>query len=88
MREAFSRQAEEGAGRRFLGTYHAYPKPGLEEGAAVIGLCWSEDLFHWELEAPCLKPQDGQAWEHAGLYKACLFEYGGTYYLFYTMPDT
>jgi predicted GH43/DUF377 family glycosyl hydrolase len=72
---------------RYLGTYHAYPKPGLEEGAAVIGLCWSKDLFHWELEAPCLRPEDGQPWEHAGLYKACLFEYGGTYYLFYNAKD-
>jgi hypothetical protein len=72
---------------RYLGAYHAYPKPGLEEGPAVIGLCWSTDLFHWQLEAPCLRPEDGQPWEHAGLYKACLFEYDGTYYLFYNAKD-
>jgi predicted GH43/DUF377 family glycosyl hydrolase len=33
---------------RFVGTYHAYPKPGYETGPAVIGLCFSEDLRNWE----------------------------------------
>ncbi|MGO8734498.1 MAG: hypothetical protein ACLQVM_17115 [Terriglobia bacterium] len=72
---------------RYLGAYHAYPKPGLEEGPAVIGLCWSSDLFHWQLEAPCLRPEDGRPWEHAGLYKACIIEYLGAYYLFYNAKD-
>jgi predicted GH43/DUF377 family glycosyl hydrolase len=72
---------------RYLGAYHAYPKPGLEEGPAVIGLCWSSDLFHWQLEAPCLRPEDGRPWEYAGLYKACIIEYLDTYYLFYNAKD-
>ena len=68
---------------RFLGAYHAYPSAGYEQGPAVIGLCWSDDLMHWEIDAPCLHPDDGAAWENGGLYKPCLLEYRGTYYLFY-----
>jgi predicted GH43/DUF377 family glycosyl hydrolase len=70
-------------GGRFLGVYHAYPKPGYEEGPAVIGLCWSRDLRRWELDPPCLRAEDGAAWEQGGLYKACLVEHAGAYYLFY-----
>jgi predicted GH43/DUF377 family glycosyl hydrolase len=68
---------------RFLGAYHAYPNAGLEEGPAVIGLCWSDDLLHWRAENPCLRPEDGAYWERGGLYKPCLVENKGTYYLFY-----
>ena len=31
----------------YVGTYHAYPRPGYEAGPAVIGLCFSDDLLHW-----------------------------------------
>jgi predicted GH43/DUF377 family glycosyl hydrolase len=68
---------------RFLGVYHAYPNPGYEAGAAVIGLCWSRDLFHWKIDPPCLRPEDGAEWENGGLYKPCLVRDRGTYYLFY-----
>lgn len=68
---------------RFLGAYHAYPNAGLEEGPAVIGLCWSEDLLHWRAEESCLRPGDGAYWERGGLYKPCLVENDGTFYLFY-----
>lgn len=68
---------------RFLGAYHAYPNAGYESGPAVIGLCWSKDLFHWQLDPPCLRPEDGADWERGGLYKPCIVEYGGTFYLFY-----
>jgi predicted GH43/DUF377 family glycosyl hydrolase len=68
---------------RFLGVYHAYPSPGYEEGPAVIGLCWSKDLRAWKFDAPCLRPQDGGDWERGGLYKPCLLEHDGTFYLFY-----
>ncbi len=70
-------------GGRFLGIYHAYPKPGYEEGPAVIGLCWSPDLKTWELEKPFLRPEIGQPWERGGLYKACILEFQGTYYVYY-----
>lgn len=72
---------------RYLGVYHAYPNAGLEQGPAVIGLAWSSDLFHWTLDAPCLRPEDGAAWERGGLYKPCLVEDGGTYYLLYNAKD-
>lgn len=68
---------------RYLGVYHAYPNAGLEEGAAVIGLCWSDDLVHWQVGPPCLQPGDGADWERGGLYKPCLVENRGTFYLFY-----
>lgn len=68
---------------RFLGAYHAYPNAGYEAGPAVIGLCWSDDLMHWRTQPPCLRPDDGAAWEQGGLYKPCLLEHDSTYYLFY-----
>jgi predicted GH43/DUF377 family glycosyl hydrolase len=68
---------------RFLGVYHAYPNAGYESGPAVIGLCWSDGRLRWELEEPFLRPRDGAAWERGGLYKPCLVEDRGTFYLFY-----
>ena len=68
---------------RYLGVYHAYPNPGYEEGPAVIGLCWSTDLLHWQIDPPSLLPQHGADWERGGLYKPCLLEQDGTFYLFY-----
>ena len=68
---------------QFLGAYHAYPNAGYEQGAAVIGLCWSDDLMHWKVDPPILMPQDGADWERGGLYKPCLLEQQGTFYLFY-----
>jgi len=73
---------------RYLGVYHAYPQPGYEQGAAVIGLCWSRDLRKWELDPPCLRPEDGAAWERGGLYKPCLVEEGGVVHLFYNAKTT
>ena len=72
---------------RYLGVYHAYPNAGYEQGAAVIGLCWSSDLRHWEIAEPSLRPEDGAAWEDGGLYKPCLVEEGGTFYLFYNAKN-
>jgi sucrose-6-phosphate hydrolase SacC (GH32 family) len=68
---------------RYLGVYHAYPNAGYEQGAAVIGLCWSSDLRNWQIDQPCLRPEDGADWESGGLYKPCLVEDRGTFYLFY-----
>lgn len=68
---------------RFLGVYHAYPNAGYESGPAVIGLCRSDDLMHWQIESPCLRAEDGAEWESGGLYKPCLVEHKGTFYLFY-----
>ncbi|HLH01239.1 MAG TPA: family 43 glycosylhydrolase [Bryobacteraceae bacterium] len=68
---------------RFLGAYHAYPNAGYEQGPAVIGLCWSRDLRNWQLDRPCLDAESGAAWERGGLYKPCLVEHAGMFYLFY-----
>jgi predicted GH43/DUF377 family glycosyl hydrolase len=72
---------------RYLGVYHAYPNAGYEQGPAVIGLCWSRDLLHWEIGEPVLRAEDGADWERGGLYKPCLVEDGGTYYLFYNAKN-
>ncbi len=68
---------------RYLGVFHAYPNAGYEQGAAIIGLCSSKDGMHWELGDVCLNPEQGAEWERGGLYKPCLIEEHGTYYLFY-----
>jgi predicted GH43/DUF377 family glycosyl hydrolase len=68
---------------RYLGAWNAYPNAGYEEGAAVIGLAWSDNLLHWELTDPILFPADGAPWEHGGLYRPNLMEENGVFYLFY-----
>jgi predicted GH43/DUF377 family glycosyl hydrolase len=72
---------------RFIGTYHAYPAPGYEEGPGLIGLCSSTDLLHWQVEAPFLRPDPTCAWEAGGLYKSWLMEHDGVYYLFYNAKN-
>jgi len=74
-------------GGLYVGTYHAYPNPGYEEGPASIGLCWSRDLLHWDMEAPFLHPDLLCEWESGGLYKSWLLEHEGTYYLFYNAKN-
>lgn len=68
---------------RYLGAWHAYPNEGLEEGAAVIGLAWSDDPLHWDLTDPIMFPADGAPWEHGGLYRPNLIEQDGVFYLYY-----
>jgi len=70
--------------------YHAYPNFGYEEGSAKIGLAWSEDedLLEWNrLENPILVPEEGADWERGGLYKECLIEENGVFYLFYNAKN-
>lgn len=73
----------------FLGTYHAYPGSGYEVGPASIGLCWSEDLLNWQIDEPVLRCDDPDAgsWEKGGLYKSCILEHEGTYYMFYNAKE-
>jgi predicted GH43/DUF377 family glycosyl hydrolase len=68
---------------KYIGAWNAYPNAGYEEGAAVIGLATSDDLLHWQLTDPILRPQDGASWEHGGLYRPDLMLDRGTYYLYY-----
>ena len=72
---------------RFLGAFHAYPNAGYESGPAVIGLCRSDDLLHWDIGDVILKPDDGAEWERGGLYKPCLVENSGMFYLFYNAKN-
>lgn len=71
--------------------YHSYPDAGYEAGPASIGLAFTEDesLEHWErLPQPILRWQEGDAWERGGLYKGCLVEDQGRFYLFYNAKDS
>ncbi|MFC4601566.1 hypothetical protein [Cohnella hongkongensis] len=70
--------------------YHAYPEEGYEAGPAEIGLAWTTDesLMTWNrLERPVFSWRDGADWERGGLYKACLLEHEGLYYLFYNAKN-
>ena len=70
---------------RFVGTYHAYPRPGYETGPAAIGIAYSKDFHRWNLKDPSLRASDADAteWERGGLYKSCVVEHDGTFYMFY-----
>ncbi len=72
---------------KFVGTYHAYPHAGYESGAAVIGLCFSDDFHHWEAGPVILRPEQGAEWEGGGLYKSWLMEHESKYYLFYNAKN-
>jgi predicted GH43/DUF377 family glycosyl hydrolase len=74
-------------GGRYVGTYHSYPASGYESGPAAIGLCFSEDLRHWEIQQPCLLASEGAEWERFGLYKSWLMEHDGVYYIFYNAKN-
>jgi predicted GH43/DUF377 family glycosyl hydrolase len=71
----------------YLGAYHAYPNAGLEQGAAVIGLCRSKDLRNWMVDPPCLRPEEGADWERGGLYKPCILRHEGKYFIFYNAKN-
>ncbi len=73
---------------RYVGTYHAYPEPGYEAGAACIGIGYSNDLSSWELAEPVLFAEQGMEWEQGGLYKSWIVEHQGTFYMFYNAKTT
>ncbi|WP_246447581.1 hypothetical protein [Novosphingobium flavum] len=73
---------------RHLAAWHAYPNAGYEEGAAVIGLAWSDDLFRWKRGPVILRPEDGAEWERGGLYKPYLIKVGDTFHLYYNAKTT
>jgi len=75
-------------GGRYVAAWHAYPNAGYEEGAAVIGLAWSDDLFHWERGPVILRAEDGADWERGGLYKPYLVKIGDTFHLYYNAKTT
>lgn len=70
--------------------YHSYPDTGYESGPAEIGMAWTEDeeLLEWHFpDKPCFSWRDGEEWEAGGLYKACVIENEGRWYLFYNAKD-
>lgn len=70
--------------------YHSYPEKGYETGPAQMGLAWCEDenLLDWRrLKEPVFSWKGGADWENGGLYKGCIIEYDGTYYLFYNAKN-
>jgi predicted GH43/DUF377 family glycosyl hydrolase len=71
----------------YIGTYHAYPKAGYEQGPAAIGFCRSRDLKDWDITPPCIHSKDGAPWERGGLYKSYLLAHEGRYYLFYNAKN-
>jgi predicted GH43/DUF377 family glycosyl hydrolase len=75
-------------GGRYVAAWHAYPNAGYEEGAAVIGLAWSDDLLHWERGPVILRAEDGAEWERGGLYKPYLVKIGDTFHLYYNAKTT
>lgn len=75
---------------RYWMVYHSYPEAGYETGPARIGLAWCEEesLTTWHrLPAPVMGWENGKSWESGGLYKGCLVENAGRFYLFYNAKD-
>lgn len=71
--------------------YHAYPGIGYESGPASIGIAWceDEDLKRWHrLERPIMVPEEKYPWESGGLYKECLVEKDGIFYMLYNAKDS
>lgn len=75
---------------RYWMAYHSYPEEGYEAGSAEIGLAWCEDdsLLNWHrLPKPVYSWRCGADWEKGGLYKACIIEQDGYYYMFYNAKN-
>lgn len=55
----------------------------------LLFLLYYHSAKQWHrLEDPILVPENGEDWEKGGLYKECLVEYEGTFYLFYNAKNT
>jgi len=70
--------------------YHSYPGEGYEVGPGEMGLAWTQDeeLLDWKrLPEPVYSWREGADWEKGGLYKACLLEHQGSFYLFYNAKN-
>jgi predicted GH43/DUF377 family glycosyl hydrolase len=75
---------------RYWMLYHSYPEKGYETGAAKMGLAWTEDeeLLDWHrLPEPVYTWEEGKPWERGDLYKGCLIEEKGIYYLSYNAKN-
>ena len=66
-----------------IGIWHGYPEKGQEQGRGYFGICRGKGLKDWCLQPACLHAEDGAPWEQGGLYKPCIVENDGRYYIFY-----
>ncbi len=73
---------------KLLGVWHAYPESGQEQGKGYFGIARGNGLTQWQLDPACMRPEDGSPWERGGLYKPCLVEHDGRYYIFYNAKET
>ena len=62
-------------------------KEALKMQAWIKEVAPSDDLRHWEVEEPVLRPDPAFAWESGGLYKSWLLEHDGAFYLFYNAKN-
>lgn len=70
--------------------YHSYPNEGYENGAAKVGLAYTEDenLLDWNfVDEPIFVPCDDGTWDSGGLYKTSVIRYDDKYYMFYNAKD-
>lgn len=70
--------------------YHSYPDEGYEAGPASMGLAYTEDesLIHWQFVGePVFRYEKSIPWEGGGLYKCCVVEKDGTYYMYYNAKN-
>lgn len=70
--------------------YHSYPNEGYEQGAAKVGLAYTEDesLLNWQfLDEPVFCPSDGENWDSGGLFKTSVVKENDKYYMFYNAKD-
>jgi len=70
-----------------IGVWHGYPELGQEQGRGYFGICRGKGLQDWRLEPACLRAEDGEPWEQGGLYKPCIVEHEGRYYIFYNAKE-
>ena len=70
--------------------YHSYPNEGYEQGAAKVGLAYTDDenLLDWKfVDEPIFCPEDGDSWERGGLYKTSVVRYDNKYYMLYNAKN-
>ncbi|MFW6256963.1 MAG: hypothetical protein ACOC2O_02365, partial [Bacillota bacterium] len=65
---------------QYVGTYHSYPGKGYETGPGKIGLCYSKNLYDWQVEKPVLYPGKSDEWDGGGLYKSWIMEDNDQFY--------
>lgn len=70
--------------------YHSYPSEGYEQGAAQVGLAYTDDenLLNWQfVDEPIFCPSENGSWDSGGLYKTSIVKQDDKYYMFYNAKD-